>query len=797
MKTNKKKNIIKNKKNYNINNINIDNTNSSINTSSLNKKTNNFSIPIWIVGLFFIILTIIFFWDIISGNAFLWEDFVEYVYPVQNLAATSSEIPFWNPFTFGGMPFLADIQVGFFYPMNRIFSLFVGTNGFVPISVMQIITILHFFIALCSMFALMRTLKISTLGSMISAISYSFSFSLVLQLIHPMLLAHLSWLPLVVMFLYKAITEFNIRFGIIGGLIFGMSILSGHPQILLYEGLFLTLFAIYHFIINIKQKELNKKNSIKSFIGGLLLFVIAIGIFQIQYQHTNELSKQVLRTEMTYESSSEGSLDIKQIFTGIVPKMFGYENGTRRTEMQFQLPTYDANNQQITAPYYYYWETGFYFGLVAVLLGLYAFISIPFSNRHKIFFLSISTIGFLFALGSNGFLYGLFHNLPLFGLFRFPSRIMFFVTFSFSAMAGFGFDRLTNEKTNKNELIKILIVIGSIFICILFVLSGLFITNNMQGNTDIISGFAINALILLIIISIFILVQYKNKNITLISGISLVIIAFIDLLIAGGDFNKSQQDASQNYILDKQQVSLFTPTINNLFRVSMRHKDYNIIAMQRNIGMTSNIMLVEGYNPLVLNHYEIPLKTREERNKLWNTKYEITVDTNLKQVYYRDRVATQDFLPRAWFVNDIKVIDSNSLKNYMMNNDIDFSKTVILEQQGNINYKTLSEFDTNYRINFIEYNNNYIKINTNSKTGGILVLSEVYYPAWKAKIDGIDTKIYRANYNFRAINVPSGQHSIEMEYASIAYEKGRLITLITLILSVFGLVITFFKKKSN
>ena len=134
--------------------------------------------------------------------------------------------------------------------------------------------------------------------------------------------------------------------------------------------------------------------------------------------------------------------------------------------------------------------------------------------------------------GSNGFLYGLFHNLPLFGLFRFPSRIMFFVTFSFSAMAGFGFDRLTNEKTNKNELIKILIVIGSIFICILFVLSGLFITNNMQGNTDIISGFAINALILLIIISTFILVQYKNKNITLISVISIVIIAFIELIIA-------------------------------------------------------------------------------------------------------------------------------------------------------------------------------------------------------------------------------------------------------------------------
>ena len=103
------------------------------------------------------------------------------------------------------------------------------------------------------------------------------------------------------------------------------------------------------------------------------------------------------------------------------------------------------------------------------------------------------------------------------------------------------------------------------------------------------------------------------------------------------------------------------------------------------------------------------------------------------------------------------------------------------------------------QIDFVKYSNNNIQLTTHSNTGGILVLSEVFYPAWKAKIDGIETEIYRADYNFRAIKVPAGQHSIEMQYNSTAYANGRLITLITLIISLFGLIFASLsnKKKKN
>ena len=74
-------------------------------------------IPIYVAVGIFILTTTIFFWEVLMGNAFFWEDIVRFVYPLQNFAAKEASkgiVPFWNPFTFSGMPFLADLQVGFF-----------------------------------------------------------------------------------------------------------------------------------------------------------------------------------------------------------------------------------------------------------------------------------------------------------------------------------------------------------------------------------------------------------------------------------------------------------------------------------------------------------------------------------------------------------------------------------------------------------------------------------------------------------------------------------------------------------
>ncbi|MFW5702269.1 MAG: hypothetical protein ACOCX7_04910, partial [Bacteroidota bacterium] len=278
---------------------------------------------IYIPLILFALTTILFFLDHLAGSAYFWEDFAEFVYPVQTFAATESargNLPFWNPYSFAGMPFLADIQVGFFYPFNRVLTLFVS-DGRLPVYILQFMIIIHFFFAQLGMYLLARRWKISPMGSIIAAVSYGFSFMLVFHVIHPMIVYHLAWLPLVLYFFSKALAGRKIRSGIIAGIIFGISMLAGHPQMSLFEGFFLGIFFIWTFIAEIRNGELKGGKIGRFIIAGLVTFIVAAGIFAVQLLPSNQLAGLSERQEMTYKGAVEGSLRFKQIYTSVVPKL--------------------------------------------------------------------------------------------------------------------------------------------------------------------------------------------------------------------------------------------------------------------------------------------------------------------------------------------------------------------------------------------------------------------------------------------------------------------------------------------
>src|SRR5262249_48703364 len=58
----------------------------------------------------------------------------------------------------------------------------------------------------------------------------------------------------------------------------------------------------------------------------------------------------------------------------------------------------------------------------------------------------------------------------------------------------------------------------------------------------------------------------------------------------------------------------------------------------------------------------------------------------------------------------------------------------------------------------IESRRNTVQVGTESETGGILFLSDTYYPGWQVDVDGAPTRIYKADVAFRAVSVPPGSH---------------------------------------
>ncbi len=764
-------------------------------TTTKPKKTINppKNLSIWIAAVFFLITSSIFFWDQITGEAFFWEDFTEYVYPTQSYAASEfadGNIPFWNPYTFSGMPFLADLQVGFFYPFNRVLSFFTEPDGKLPVAALQLMIIFHFFIAQLTFYILARGWKISSLGAVIGAVSYAFSLIMVCHVIHPMIVYHLAWFPLVVHFFYKGIVRQSIKFASLAGLFLGISMLSGHPQMTLYEAFFLGVMFIWYLIAGIKNKELGGGGIVKLVIASILPVLIGAGIFCIQYLPSQELADRSQRAEMTYEKASEGSLEVKQLYTAIVPKVFGFVNGSQEQSAPFYLTYEDpAANREQRAPYYYYWETAFYVGLAALILGILGAV-MKIRTRQGAFLTFAAVFGIFFALGANSFIFPIFHNLPFFDQFRNPARMIFYTVFALSIFAGFGFDSLWQG--GRNLMMKFLIITGIFLLLAFLAASGAVLSGfGTPGQiTSEIQSFGAASLIFMILIAIVVILTIRGIFQPFVSGVILIILAIFDLNFAGGDFNDSPKNPEESYKIDQQLKSTLKPNPpEEIFRVNMRTYKPRYMAMQRNLGLIDRIMLVEGYNPLILERVQPPLNSRGEVNALNNVRYEIMVDRRSGGARFRER---QNYRPRAWMCYNAKVVPADRTENFMRNNAVDYSRTVLLEEQPEVNLSASVSTIANLKVECEEYSANEMIYEVETDKAGILCFSEVYYPAWKAYIDGEKTKIHRSNYSQRAVEVPAGKHTVKMKYQSAAYSTGKWITIISIIVAV-GLFAVFRK----
>lgn len=76
---------------------------------------------------------------------------------------------------------------------------------------------------------------------------------------------------------------------------------------------------------------------------------------------------------------------------------------------------------------------------------------------------------------------------------------------------------------------------------------------------------------------------------------------------------------------------------------------------------------------------------------------------------------------------------------------------------------------------------NQIDVRTVSAAPSLLVLSENYYPGWRAQVDGQTVDVVRVNYNLRGVTVPAGNHLVEFVYRPGSVLAGLVISLSTLV----------------
>ena len=168
-----------------------------------------------------------------------------------------------------------------------------------------------------------------------------------------------------------------------------------------------------------------------------------------------------------------------------------------------------------------------------------------------------------------------------------------------------------------------------------------------------------------------------------------------------------------------------------------------------------------------------------------NTKY-IIFDGNTAPVVYPYPMGN------CWLVQDVYMASTadEEIETIAL---IDPAKQVILSAKDGAAVQSglsgESKFSGEGSIALSHYAPNELRYKFSSEAAQLAVFSEIYYPAgWNAYIDGEEAPILKADYTFRGLAIPAGEHDIVFRFDPQSFHLGANISRVTSLLLWLALV---------
>jgi hypothetical protein len=743
----------------------------------------------WHAVAVIVAMALFFFKDILLGNAYLWEDFLYYNFPVRNFAAASlarGEFPLWNPYTFNGMPFFADIQTAVLYVPCLLLTFFVR-DGFLGHYWLQLMMVLHYVLAGIGMYALAVSMGLRRLPSLFAGVAYMLSGFMILHAIHQQVITVAAWFPLILLLFRKVVALRSWLWVCVAALVLGHSTLAGFPQLTLYLYFFLFVYFLYEMFTTYRGPALVSREALGTMIRAAAVILLSLGVAAVQLLPTMELSGLSQRAAITYAKATEGQLSWTHLLTLVFPKLFGVA---------------DASGYNYWGPgvYWYYWETCIYRGAIPLILTV---LSLLLWKKHRIipFLWGFSLFGLLFAVGDNFFLQRLFYDyVPGFSAFRVPGRMLAFMGIAVALLSAFSLQELLYGERREAAFARwrtlVFGIAGGTILLWLVLLSGM-----LDGMLEFLKTPAMEALarkeanisIVVFLLSAAAILWVMLRRSSLRWGIWLLLgITFFDMLLFGGSQNNAKLNPT-DYFRRPQEIIRYIRQNGGpeYFRVNTRNESGMI--MDRNQGMIDRLFMMEGYTPLALQRVYPPVSSPDRLFNMLNVKYRTVTNEAQRSLALAPR---SGYLPRAFMVYELRVVaDENALASGLNSAEFDPARTALLEADPG---KVLSAGQGSpvWKADIREYRNNAILLDVQTDRDGMLVLSEMYYPGWTAYIDGVETPVLRVDYNLRGTFVPRGPHSVEVRFQPRDLARGRLISLTSLLVCGAGIAIPLTKRRS-
>lgn len=680
---------------------------------------------------------------------FYWKGYMQ-----QSFSAGT--IPFWNPYNFSGTPFLAHPNINIAYPFNWLFLLLPPSYSFAWYF------FFHIIIAGNSMYILVRDFT-DRWGAAAAAVMFAWGgfFAARIYSGHLEYVDAASWVPLTVASLFRVIRAPTMRNMLLASLGVALQLLVGNELFFLFAMEIAGLFFIYQSVRHLTRTRYNITQLGRSLLSLIIPVLLGFSLAAIGVLPRLQFIRESIRSAgLPYDVAATGSLPFSGLLLFLRPYFWG-----------------NPFPQQYSyhGPWPNLFEFYHYLGIIPVILlcgfvvsFLCVHMYIRFRNIHQkrhtgqlwwrtdIWFF-IGTILVFCGISFGPYLMPNIHEMlwkytPFYGGIRFPARHLFVVALSLCAVSGIIVGQW------KSKWMKGLLIV--------FIAADLFSVHSSFFRVGHIPTATFDQALVTSLKS-------DAGPYRILPDFSVVSPVRRDMDFGAAALYKISSTSDYNSMIVGRYYR-FIDLINGSAESSLRAFNVEIPPPDPNrpgidFLNVKYVLVDRSFDMGIRPSARFVLKSQGERYQVFeNTQY----------------------LPRFFFVHAARVFgDEKQLESAIRSSGVDFSSEIALSADaargiGQTEFPC-TEVEGS-RVSVDSYTANHIRVTVDAFCDGFLSSSEVYYPGWKARIDGEKTPVLLSNYAFRAIQVPKGKHVIEYYYEPTVFYIGGFVTLLSIVLVGYG-----------
>jgi hypothetical protein len=789
-----------------------------------------------LLGLALLLLPVAFFPELIfAGKALIRSDLNWIHYPLRVLIARNwlaGNWPLWNPYVLCGEPLLAEAQVAALYPLNALFVLPIPTH-----IALSLFTVLHVGMAALFTYFLGRTLGLGRAGALLAGLAFGLGGVTTAQITQLNIMIGLVWMPLVLGLTIKATERRSIGWVLVGGLALALQFLGSHPQAFFYTILLIVVYALYRTVSSIRSSGWTLA-MFRPALTVALIGALGSGLAAVQLLPTMELWRASVRSGgVSFDQLTLYSMHPLQLAEFLIPNLFGNP-----------VVTYQGLGD--------FCEYHAYVGLLPLFLAVATWRRR--NNPHVRFFFLALMGALLLSLGSYVPFYSVLQHVPGFQLFRIPARWIALISLAVAVLAGFGLDELSKQDRSRATTRTLLWVMGAVGLLALaaavFIwlrrlqaeagLAGAGLTREsdrllgaalqrflLPGTPDaanwlpnLVPWTTIPGLVLLIELPVAggLLVGCARGKLRPASlSYALIGLTLLDLLVTEGAAVTQLGDASywrhDNAVIELVRTAAGTSRADVLGTQASHKIDPQnalepahraIYWLMRYNPVMYNIASPTGYfSPLRLERFEgfnrdVPIRRAEDMmsEKIVLTWGEPTRDqkTYLHEIYSADMLhvyENPDALPRAYLAYHVEEVpDAQAALLRLTKSDYDPARSTVVE--GPLPVVSLPGAGIS-PADIRLYSAQRVVVDCDSAQDAALVLTDSYYPGWRAFVDGKEAPILHGNYLFRAVPVTRGRHTVEFVYSPDSFKIGLLVSGATMLAMLLAVAFTIRRRRKS